>query len=321
MDKISVIVPIYNCEQYLERCIESIRNQTFSNLEIILVNDGSTDASIEICRFYEQLDSRVKVVDKTNGGAAEARNYGLRNATGKYIGFVDSDDYIDAEMYEVLYNNIMENHSVIASGIEVNLYDENLECAEKESLFIEKTIQKEQLVKGLLYHNQKFLEGVCNKLFHKSLFENNEFPIGLTNEDVLVVSNIYMRIKEMHISSRAKYYYCHRDNSVTTSKFSEKTYDRVEISKRVNKNFENLEYKFIKSGQKFNELYAQRGVVYKMYISGITDQRYKSELKKYRKMFIGSVLDFNVPKLMRAKFFLTFISPKMYFFCLNKWKQ
>ena len=97
-DKISVIVPIYNMENYLKRCVESILNQTYTNLEIILVDDGSTDSSLEICRYFENKDKRVRVYTKENRGLSASRNFGVERATGVYIGFVDSDDYIEAEM-------------------------------------------------------------------------------------------------------------------------------------------------------------------------------------------------------------------------------
>lgn len=106
MDKISVIVPVYNVEDYLEECINSILGQTYKNLEIILVDDGSTDNSSKICDIYEKKDKRIKVIHKENGGLSSARNEGLKYRTGEYISFVDSDDFIDKTMYEKLYSAI-----------------------------------------------------------------------------------------------------------------------------------------------------------------------------------------------------------------------
>ena len=116
-ERISVIVPIYNTEKYLARCIESILCQTYTNLEIILVDDGSTDKSGDICDFYARKDNRVKVVHKENGGAAAARNFALNMVTGQYIGFVDSDDYTDIEMYQKLYEKAkQENADIVVCG-------------------------------------------------------------------------------------------------------------------------------------------------------------------------------------------------------------
>ena len=102
-ERISVVVPVYNVEKYLEKCVNSIVNQTYKNLEIILVDDGATDNSGKLCDELAKIDNRIKVYHKENGGLSDARNYGVERATGDYIGFVDSDDYIDAEMYEKLY--------------------------------------------------------------------------------------------------------------------------------------------------------------------------------------------------------------------------
>ena len=114
MKKISIIVPIYNTEKYLQRCIESLINQTYQNLEIILVNDGSTDNSEKICAKYKKTDNRIKVFSKVNGGQSSARNLALENITGDYIGFVDSDDWIALDTYEYLMNIIEKNSADIA---------------------------------------------------------------------------------------------------------------------------------------------------------------------------------------------------------------
>lgn len=113
MPKISIIVPIYNVEKYIEKCIQSILNQTFSDFELILVNDGSTDSCGEICDKYKKLDDRIIVIHKVNGGLSSARNAGIDIARGEYIGFIDSDDYIHEKMYEILYNNAITYNSDI----------------------------------------------------------------------------------------------------------------------------------------------------------------------------------------------------------------
>lgn len=109
MDKISVIIPVYNTEKYLKRCLDSIINQTFKNLEIIIVDDGSTDSSPQICDNYAESDDRIRVIHKTNGGLSSARNAGIDIATGIYISFIDSDDYIDIKYFEILYSNIISS--------------------------------------------------------------------------------------------------------------------------------------------------------------------------------------------------------------------
>ncbi len=121
MDKISVIIPVYNVEPYIRKCIDSVINQTYINLEIILVDDGSTDNSGKVCDEYATKDKRVKVLHKRNGGVSSAKNAGLKEVTGKYLGFVDSDDWIEPEMYEILYNDLTFNN---ASFSTVNFFRE-----------------------------------------------------------------------------------------------------------------------------------------------------------------------------------------------------
>lgn len=125
MPKLSIIVPIYNVEKYLPRCIESILNQTFREFELILINDGSTDNCKEICEKYKKIDSRIIVVNKKNGGVSSARNFGIDISRGEYIGFVDPDDFIDANMYEILFNtaNSYNSDMVICDYYKVSEYD------------------------------------------------------------------------------------------------------------------------------------------------------------------------------------------------------
>ena len=113
-ERISVVVPVYNVEQYLEKCVNSIINQTYKNLEIILVDDGATDKSGKLCDELAKLDNRIMAYHKKNGGLSDARNYGVERATGDYIGFVDGDDYIDVEMYEKLYEAIKKENVDVA---------------------------------------------------------------------------------------------------------------------------------------------------------------------------------------------------------------
>lgn len=130
MERISVIVPVYNVEKYLDKCVQSILNQTYENIELVLIDDGSTDGSSKICDKYGKIDSRVKVIHKENGGLSSARNRGIDEAVGKFITFIDSDDYIHHQMLEILYEGIIKNKSDI-SICEYRRFDEN-ETIEEE---------------------------------------------------------------------------------------------------------------------------------------------------------------------------------------------
>ena len=124
MQKISVIVPVYNIEHYIEECIKSILNQTFKEFELLLVDDGSTDSSLNICRGYEKKDNRIKVIHKKNGGLSDARNVGIEKACGKYICFIDGDDFIANDTLENMYNLILKNNSQIAVCNMVRYYED-----------------------------------------------------------------------------------------------------------------------------------------------------------------------------------------------------
>ena len=165
MPKISIIVPVYNVEQYLAECIESIRNQSLTDIEIILVDDGSPDNSGAICDDYARKDDRIRVIHKKNGGLSSARNAGLEVAIGEYIGFVDSDDWVDGEMYEVLYKNAVENQAEIAAcniakmGLDGQF--ENFDIGNKDILFTRAEGMEE------LIRNQKLTFSSCNKIYKR----------------------------------------------------------------------------------------------------------------------------------------------------------
>ena len=166
-EKISVIVPVYNVEQYLERCVESIINQTYKNLEIILVDDGSTDNSGKLCDELAKKDNRIKVIHKENGGLSDARNRGIEEAAANIVGFIDSDDYIDKDMYEVLFENLkktganlsMCGHYDVFNGIIPNQV-ENIEV---------KLLSPSQAIKMVMEAKILSVTAV-NKLYKKDLF-------------------------------------------------------------------------------------------------------------------------------------------------------
>ncbi len=197
MDKIvSVIVPVYNVERYLEQCLDSIIKQTYSSLEILIVNDGSTDQSGEIASRYAGLDDRIILLEKKNGGLSDARNYGLDRVSGDYIMFVDSDDYIEADMVEYLLNAIEKTDAQIAvCGYRVVSEDgENL--PDWESFPKEKVVCSQDYWK--VYHEEAYIYGVVawNKLYRKTVFDRIRFPVGKVHEDEFILHKL------LHIADR-----------------------------------------------------------------------------------------------------------------------
>lgn len=223
---ISIIVPVYNVEQYLEKCITTIINQTYKNLEIILVDDGSKDSSGKICDDFSKKDNRIKVIHKTNGGLSDARNHGLRIAKGDYIGFVDSDDYIAEDMFETLYNLMENNNSDISIVSFYEMYNNKL-IGVRDSKKLE-NFDKLEAIKELLI-DTKIQSYAWNKLFKKELFENLEFPTGKNFEDIATTLLLFEKANKVTLFEDPKYYYLRRDNSIVGVRNSKTYTDYLEV--------------------------------------------------------------------------------------------
>lgn len=222
---ISVIVPVYNCEKYIKKCIDSIRQQTYNNLEIILVDDGSDDNSLTLCKEKALFDKRIKVFHKKNGGASSARNLGLEKANGEYIGFVDSDDYIDPDMYKELLNILITNKLYIVSS-KIRSVDLNHQILGEANNTKEINILNyDDTIKYFFNHSNY---SMCTRLIHKSVFENLRFIEGHCFEDCLMTFEIYLKIKHSCYYQNTFYNYLERPNSVTRKKiFGKKERDSI----------------------------------------------------------------------------------------------
>ena len=226
MDLISVIVPVYNVEKYLRRCIDSIINQTYTNLEIILVDDGSPDNCGKICDEYADKDSRIKVIHQQNGGLSAARNAGLDIATGDYIGFVDSDDYIAPEMYEKLYEALVQSDAdvSICNFQRVDEEGNRLKTREKinNDIFTNyQALTELQGNKGLCFII------VCNKLFNKALFNEVRFPLGKKCEDNYIAHKLIYNSKRAVCIDDILYYYLQRETSIMSNITLEFCFDEI----------------------------------------------------------------------------------------------
>lgn len=235
-ERISVIVPVYNIEQYLPACIESILAQTYTNLEIILVDDGATDNSGRICDEYAAKDSRIRVIHKPNGGVSSARNAGLDAATGSLIGFVDGDDTIAPEMYQTLYSDLCEFDADIAHcGYEIVWHDRvELRNEVGERL----TYDRIQGLKKLLLG--RIEPSLCNKLYRGQLFENIRLNTNIrVNEDLLINYYLFNISKRTTFNGICFYRYIHRTGSCTMSSFSEKQLDQITVARIIKSDIEN----------------------------------------------------------------------------------
>lgn len=220
---ISVIIPIYNVEEYLKRCIESVLNQTYSDLEIILVDDGSTDHCGEICDSYCEMDGRVKVIHKQNGGLSSARNAGLEAAGGEYVGFVDGDDYIAEDMYDTLLTYMKDDVDITCCG---RIYISANGKYEKRYISnVQKYTSEEALEEVLLL--RKIGVSVCTKLFRRSLFEGIRFPVGRVSEDIPTIYKLIKKAARIAHVGKAKYFYFYRGDSISNRTFYFRKIDSV----------------------------------------------------------------------------------------------
>lgn len=217
---ISIIVPIYNVERYLKRCVDSIRKQTYSNIEIILVDDGSPDGCPKMCEEYAVMDDRIVVIHKENGGLSSARNAGIELASGEYIAFVDADDVINKKYIEILYHICEENGCDIAQCEFISVPEEFVKAEVKDECQVSIISSKDAL-----YNSCKEVDAVkynvtWNKLYKRDLFAEIRFPNGKIHEDEFTTYKIFYCAKKIAIVNAYLYYYVQRDDSIMNRKFS-----------------------------------------------------------------------------------------------------
>lgn len=211
---ISIIIPVYNVENYLARCVESVLKQTYQNLEIILVDDGSTDLSGTICDEYEKKDSRIVVIHKPNGGLSSARNAGLDRARGAYVGFIDSDDYVSENMYELLHEQIASDESDIANIMYVRAFESGKLISSCVPHQTNESFSAEKYLEELLMHVGDV--SVCTKLFPSELIGELRFLEGVLNEDLLFMIELIKRMGNIRFIGTVGYYYFVREKSISS---------------------------------------------------------------------------------------------------------
>lgn len=225
---ISIIVPVYNTEKYLSKCIESILAQTYTNFELILVDDGSPDRCPGICDEYAEKDTRIKVIHKENGGVSSARNCGLDIASGEYIGFVDSDDYIEPEMYEKML------HTITAFNVDLCICRCKAESPAGDFIFEsppdseDRVFTRDDMLDFLVH--KRLAKYICpqNKLYRKKLFAHNRYKIGKINEDEAIIHHIFGASDGTVFTNDILYRYVVRNGSIIHSRVSVKNLDMVD---------------------------------------------------------------------------------------------
>ena len=223
---ISVIVPIYKVEEYLDRCVESLVNQTYKNLEIILVDDGSPDGCPHKCEDWARKDSRIKVIHKENGGLSDARNAGMNIATGEFISFIDSDDYIASDFIATLLAAMEKENSDIVECSVVKFYEDGKFEKYSDNLAVT-TSQTESALSGLIAENP-FHQHVWNKLYKVDCLKGILFPVGKLNEDEFWTYQVFGRAKKVSKINKTMYYYFQRSDSIMGENYSIRRLDALE---------------------------------------------------------------------------------------------
>ncbi len=221
MAKVSIIVPVYNVEKYLDKCLQSLINQTLKDIEIICVNDGSTDNSLEILERYAKKDSRIIIINQENQGLSGARNSGLKKANGEYIGFVDSDDWVDLNFFEKLYNSAVKyNCEIACAGFKRcgKFFKSARKKYTKEQVYTQ--INDKIIADKIPYDNY-----VWNKIYKREALKEFSFPIGRNFEDIAVTVKIVHKLKNMVTVPETYYNYRKNQSSIINSQSSKKKED------------------------------------------------------------------------------------------------
>ena len=318
---VSVIVPVYNTEKFLHRCIDSILNQNLTDMEVILVDDGSTDSSGEICDEYEKVDSRVKVIHQSNAGLSEARNAGLSIAVGKYIAFVDSDDYLPnkADIYSSAVSALEQNDVDIMAWLWQFQDDNGRMVIDSKNVpeFFQGKMTTHELAKGLYYgsYANGLVVCVCNKLYKKDFIENQMFS-GRINEDDDWMTRILINNGNVFCQNDFWYVYVQNNSSLSHSKFSESNYHFLDVIKNRSRLFEDDDFIRNHSIKLYLDLYIEYW--YKAKESGIEPYNdlstYKGYLSQLSKTGYISFKD-------KIRYTLFKMSPKLYEFLVTKLRK
>lgn len=236
MDLISIIVPVYNVENYLKECIESLINQSYSNTEILLIDDGSTDNSGIICDEYQKVDSRITVYHKKNGGLSDARNYGIERMNGNYVTFVDSDDFISIYTLEIMYEVAINHNSDLVftkNAVRFNDGDRVIVANNNNIEGITKLFSQDDILEYSFYQKSN-VTGAPGKLFSKKIFEDGlRFPYGVYFEDLATTYKFIMRANRIVMIDTPLYAYRMRNDSIIHQKFSTKKLTCIEVTQNL----------------------------------------------------------------------------------------
>lgn len=267
---VSIIVPIYNVEKYIGRCVKSILNQTFKKYELLLVNDGSTDGSINVCRELVKDDARVKILNKVNGGLSDARNFGIDNSIGEYIIFIDSDDYVDKDFVKELYTSIKNNDAEVAiCGF--SEVDDSSRVLSRNKPASKEIISGRELLEYFYQPGGVVNEVIWNKIYRRDVFSEVRFATGKYYEDGFIIAPLYWNVDKVALIRKCLYFYVKRSGSIMNSSLSEK---------KLRDSDETYLYRMDFFKSRDDKLYMLAVNDYRTWIMEVTTQIYKDKKNK-----------------------------------------
>ena len=300
---ISIIVPIWNVEKYLDKCVESMINQTYQNLEIILVDDESPDNCPKMCDEWAKKDNRIRVIHKKNGHISDARNAGLNIATGKYITFIDSDDYIEPNYIEFLYNNLIENDADISMGKHYVRYPRKTLNTGSGNIYV---VNPHDCLEKLLY-GEDFDVSAWAKLYKKELFDEIRFPKGRIFEDAATTYKLIDKSKKIVLNSQPIYNYIMRKNSTINDEFKESMFELITSTTEMTDYVIN-KYPDLKKACNRRNMYAYLSTLTQLAKSKRQKKEYRIRLMNYIKANREEVLkDKRIPKRDRFSLLSTYL--------------
>lgn len=312
-DIISVVLPVYNVEKYLAKGIESVLNQTYKSIEIILVDDGSTDSSANICDEYRNKDSRIKVIHKKNGGLSDARNAGTEIATGKYITYIDSDDVVEPDYVEYLYSLILKYHCNMSLCTHTVVFENGKKIIYGNG--DDELLTSEQCLDRMLYH-ETIDTSAWGKMYLTKMAKEILYPVGKLFEDIGTTYLFFVQSEKIACGYQSKYFYIQRQNSIVSGKFNPKKFDLLEMTDKMAKDVYKI-YPDLKQGLVRRKVYARFSTLNQM----LDVKGYEKERKEIIQYLLNNrktiLKDKRAPKRDKYAMFMLTLGYPVYRIC---WK-
>lgn len=272
---ISIIIPVYNVEQYLDKCLQSVIHQTYQDIEIILVDDGSSDNSGILCDKWQEKDSRIKVIHKSNGGLSNARNVAIEQANGEYLMFIDSDDIVSNDLCKELFEMLKNNNADISICNATHIFDDRFDF--KNTGEIHCYSRNEAICQ--LWYQKSFLPSAWGKLYKKELFKKTKFTEGIIFEDVDIMHKLFYQCNKIVYGEMELYGYVHHENSITTKKYSKKDNVILDICDKINQFASDKDISLQNAAKSYNVTGALR-----VYLNAPNTPEYKEAIEKAKKI-------------------------------------